>query len=53
MFSGTDADWVTFRRWRIRRKCRRRRLFGYGPNQSLEATIDNKRRFRDGLLARL
>jgi hypothetical protein len=24
------------------------RLFGYGPNQSVDATIDSMRRFRDG-----
>ena len=29
------------------------RLFGYGPNQSLDATIDNMRRFRDGVLIKL
>jgi hypothetical protein len=29
------------------------RLFGYGPDQSLDATIDNMRRFRDGVLGKL
>ena len=29
------------------------KLFGYGANQSLDATIDNMRRFRDGVLAKL
>ena len=29
------------------------RLFGYGSDQSLDATIDNMRRFRDGVLARI
>ena len=29
------------------------RLFGYGPNQSVDGTIGNMRRFWDGVLSRL
>jgi hypothetical protein len=29
------------------------RLFGYGSDQSVGATIDNMRRFRDGVLTRI
>ena len=29
------------------------RLFGYGADQSLDATIGNMHRFRDGVLAKL
>ena len=29
------------------------RLFGYGAAQSLDGTIDNMRRFRDGVLSKL
>jgi hypothetical protein len=29
------------------------RLFGYGEAQTLQGTIDNMHRFRDGVLSRL
>jgi hypothetical protein len=29
------------------------RLFGYGGNQTLQGTIDNMHRFRDGVLSKL
>jgi hypothetical protein len=55
MFSGADADWVADIQALadLGVSAVDVRLFGYGPNQSLEATIDNMRRFRDGVLARL
>jgi hypothetical protein len=55
MFSGTDADWVADIQALadVGVSAVDVRLFGCGPNQSLEATIDNMRRFRDGVLARL
>jgi probable F420-dependent oxidoreductase len=55
MFTGGDADWVAD----IQELAMLGvgavdvRLFGYGPDQSLEATIGNMRRFRDGVLAKL
>jgi hypothetical protein len=55
MFTGTDADWVADIQAlaELGVSAVDVRLFGYGPNQSPEATIDNMRRFRDGVLARL
>jgi probable F420-dependent oxidoreductase len=55
IFSGTDADWVADMKALadLGVSAVDVRLFGYGPDQSLEATIDNMRRFRDGVLARL
>jgi probable F420-dependent oxidoreductase len=55
MFSGTDADWVADIQALadLGVSAVDVRLFGYGPNQSLEATIDNMRGFRDGVLDRL
>jgi probable F420-dependent oxidoreductase len=55
MFTGSDADWVTdiaaldglgVRAVDVR-------LFGYGANQTLDGTLGNMRRFRDGVLAKL
>ena len=55
MFTGGDDDWVTdiqaleglgVRAVDVR-------LFGYGANQSLDGTLDNMRRFRDGILSKL
>src|SRR3984957_12529435 len=45
MFSGTDADWVADIQALadLGVSAVDVRLFGYGPNQSLEATIDNMR----------
>ncbi len=55
MFSGTDADWVADIQALadLGVSAVDVRLFGYGPSQSLEATIGNMRRFREGVLARL
>jgi hypothetical protein len=55
MFTGTDADWVADIKALagLGVSAVDVRLFGYGPNQSLEGTIDNMRRFRDGVLAKL
>jgi probable F420-dependent oxidoreductase len=55
MFTGSDDDWVAdiaaleglgVRAVDVR-------LFGYGSAQSLDGTLDNMRRFRDGVLAKL
>ena len=55
MFTGSDADWVgdinTLADLGV--SAVDVRLFGYGPNQSLDGTLDNMRRFRDGVLATL
>ena len=55
MFTGSEADWVgdiqTLAELGV--SAVDVRLFGYGPNQSLDATIGNMRRFRDGVLSRL
>ena len=55
MFTGSDADWVgdinTLADLGV--SAVDVRLFGYGPNQSLDGTLDNMRRFRDGVLAKL
>ena len=55
LFTGTDADWVNDIQAlaELGVSAVDVRLFGYGPNQTLEATIDNMRRFRDGVLAKL
>ena len=55
MFTGTDADWVSDIKalGELGVSAVDVRLFGYGANQSLDATIDNMRRFRDGVLAKL
>ncbi len=55
LFTGTDADWVgdikALREQGV--SAIDVRLFGYGPNQSLQGTIDNMHRFRDGVLSKL
>jgi hypothetical protein len=55
MFTGGDADWVND----IQELAQLGigavdvRLFDYGADQSLDATIGNMRRFHDGVLAKL
>jgi hypothetical protein len=55
MSTGSDADWVA----EIQELADLGvsavdvRLFGYGPDQSLDATIGNMRRFRGGMLSKL
>jgi len=55
MFTGTDADWVAdinaLKELGVAGVDVR--LFGYGAAQTLDGTIDNMRRFRDGVLNRL
>jgi probable F420-dependent oxidoreductase len=55
MFTGGDADWVTDIQElaELGVSAVDVRLFGYGADQSLDATIGNMRRFRDGVLAKL
>ncbi|MSP03766.1 MAG: TIGR03619 family F420-dependent LLM class oxidoreductase [Acetobacteraceae bacterium] len=55
MFTGSDADWVSDIQalTELGVSAVDVRLFGYGANQSLDGTIDNMRRFRDGVLSRL
>jgi probable F420-dependent oxidoreductase len=55
LFTGGDADWVADIRElaKLGVSAVDVRLFGYGPDQSLDATIGNMRRFRDGVLAKL
>jgi hypothetical protein len=55
MFTGSDADWVgdIAALTDLGVTAVDVRLFGYGPNQSLDATIDNMRRFRDGVTVKL
>jgi hypothetical protein len=55
LFTGGDSDWVGD----IRRleelgvTSVDLRLFGYGEAQTLQGTIDNMHRFRDGVLSKL
>jgi probable F420-dependent oxidoreductase len=55
MFTGSDTDWVADIKALadLGVTAVDVRLFGYGPDQSLDATIDNMRRFRDGVLGKL
>jgi alkanesulfonate monooxygenase SsuD/methylene tetrahydromethanopterin reductase-like flavin-dependent oxidoreductase (luciferase family) len=55
MFTGTDADWVNDIQVLagLGVSAVDVRLFGYGAAQSLDGTIDNMRRFRDGVLSKL
>ena len=55
MFTGGDADWVNDIQElaQLGVSAVDVRLFGYGADQSLDATIGNMRRFRDGVLAKL
>ena len=55
MFTGSDADWVTDIKTldEFGVTAVDVRLFGYGPDQSLDATIDNMRRFHDGVLSKV
>ena len=52
MFTGSAADWVGDIKALagLGVSAVDVRLFGYGANQSLEGTIDNMKRFRDGVL---
>ena len=55
MFTGNEADWAgdIQELAGLGVSAVDVRLFGYGPEQSLEATIGNMRRFRDGVMANL
>ena len=55
MFTGSNADWVADINALAELGVHAVdvRLFGYGPDQSLDATIDNMRRFHDGVLIKL
>ena len=55
MFTGSDADWVADIQElaALGVSAVDVRLFGYGADHSLDATIGNMRRFRDGVLAKL
>jgi probable F420-dependent oxidoreductase len=55
MFSGSDDHWVADIRALdgLSVAAVDVRLFGYGPMQSLDRTLDNMRRFRDGVLCKL
>jgi probable F420-dependent oxidoreductase len=55
MFTGDEADWVADIRVlaELGVSAVDVRLFGYGTDQSLDATIGNMRRFRDGVLSKL
>jgi probable F420-dependent oxidoreductase len=55
MFTGSNADWVGDIKAlaNLGVSAVDVRLFGYGPNQSLNGTIDNMKRFRDGVLVKL
>jgi probable F420-dependent oxidoreductase len=55
MFTGGDADWVNDIQElaQLGVSAVDVRLFGYGADQSLDATIGNMHRFRDGVLAKL
>jgi probable F420-dependent oxidoreductase len=55
MFTGADADWVEDIKAlaSLGVSAVDVRLFGYGNNQSLDGTIDNMHRFRDGVLNKL
>jgi probable F420-dependent oxidoreductase len=55
MFTGRNDDWVADIKAldQLGVAAVDVRLFGYGPNQSLDATLANMRHFRDGVLSRL
>lgn len=55
LFTGTDADWVgdIKRLEDLGVSSIDVRLFGYGSAQTLQGTIDNMNRFRDGVLSKL
>ena len=55
LFTGGDSDWVgDIRQLRdLGVTSVDVRLFGYGEAQSLQGTIDNMHRFRDGVLSKL
>jgi probable F420-dependent oxidoreductase len=55
LFSGGDADWVgdIKRLQEFGVTSIDVRLFGYGAAQTLQGTIDNMHRFRDGVLSKL
>jgi probable F420-dependent oxidoreductase len=55
MFTGGDADWLGDMEAlaALGLNAVDVRLFGYGAAQNLDSTIDNMRRFRDGVLTKL
>ncbi|HZY53873.1 MAG TPA: hypothetical protein VFE73_11530, partial [Reyranella sp.] len=55
LFTGSDADWVGDIRQleEFGVTSVDVRLFGYGAAQTLQGTIDNMHRFRDGVLSKL
>ena len=55
MFTGSDAEWVAdiHDLKALGVSAVDVRLFGYGANQSLQGTVDNMHRFRDGVLSKL
>jgi len=55
LFTGGEADWVgDIRRLQdLGVTSVDVRLFGYGEAQTLQGTIDNMHRFRDGVLSKL
>ena len=55
LFTGSDSDWVgDIRRLQdLGVTSVDVRLFGYGEAQTLQGTIDNMHRFRDGVLSKL
>jgi hypothetical protein len=55
LFTGDDADWVgDIRRLQdLGVSSVDVRLFGYGASQTLQGTLDNMHRFRDGVLSKL
>jgi hypothetical protein len=55
LFTGGDSDWVgDIRRLQdLGVTSVDVRLFGYGGVQTVQGTIDNMRRFRDGVLSKL
>ena len=55
MFTGSDADWAADIKAldALGVHAVDVRLFGYGANQTVGATLDNMRRFRDGVLSQI
>ena len=55
LFTGSDSDWVgDIRRLQdLGVASVDVRLFGYGAAQTLQGTLDNMHRFRDGVLSKL
>lgn len=55
MFTGTDEDWVNDIKElaNLGVSAVDVRLFGYGADRSLDGTLDNMRRFSDGVIAKI